>query len=242
MSVEQDEEMPLTDHIEELVRRTMVVLIVASIGMIAAFLFSEELLLHIWHNFMGDIEPRVYHPFGKVLTQLKLSGLLGLALAIPVLVYELFLFMKPGLYEHERRYFISIVPVSVILVFLGLAFSYLVALPILFNYFITYSDPVAEAGLGLMETFDLIVMLSLAMGVVFQIPLLMFMAIKMKVASRKWFEEKRIYVWGGCITIAALFSGSFDPTGFAAFMVAATMIMLFELTLALLNFTQRNKE
>jgi len=231
VSIETDEELPLTVHIEELVRRVMVVLVASSVVMAAAFLFSERLLDEIWYNFF-DFPPNVYRPFDEILTRLMLSAVIGLALAVPVLVYETFQFMKPGLYPNERRYFLSVVPVSLILMFFGLAFAYFLALPLLFRYFIFYSEDVATAGLGLRETFNLILMTELAFGIVFQIPLLMTLAVKMKVVTARWFERQRIYVWGGCITVAALLAGSLDPTGVAGLMVALTMIMLFETTLA----------
>lgn len=231
MSLETDEEMPVTAHIEELVRRLMVVMLASSVVMAAAFFFSEELLDTIWYNFV-DTDPHVYHPFAEILTRLKLSAVVGLALATPVLIYETFEFMKPGLYPNERSYFLSVVPVSLVLMFLGLAFAYFLALPLLFRYFIFYSEDIATAGLGLSETFNLILLVALAFGVVFQIPLLMSLAVKMEVASVRWFENKRIYVWGGMITVAALLAGSLDPTGVAGLMVALTMITLFETTVA----------
>lgn len=237
MSLETDEEMPLTYHVEELVTRLLIVIIVAAVGMVVTFFYSQQLIDMIWYNFV-NVDPHVYSPPNQILTQLRFSAIAGLALALPVLVYQSFEFMKPGLYPNERRYFISVVPVSVILVAVGILFSYLVILPLLFRYFLFYSQGVAEAGLGLRETFNLILMMSFGMGVVFQIPLLMFLAIKMRVASRDWFRSKRLIVWGVFITLATLISGSFDPTGVAGIMIAVTMIGLYELTLFLLRFTE----
>ena len=231
MSLETDEEMPLTAHIEELVKRFIVVIVATTVVMVGVFIVSDRLLDVIWYQFFTE-PPRVYRPFAEILTRLRLSAMIGLAFAIPILVYETFEFMKPGLYPNERRYFLAVVPVSVVLMTLGLAFSFFFALPLLYRYFIFYSEDVAVQGLGLVETFNLIVMVSLAFGIVFQVPLLMTFAVKMKVASRRWFERYRIYVWGGCITVAALFTGTLDPTGVAGFMVAFTMIMLFEATVA----------
>ncbi|MFP4632257.1 MAG: twin-arginine translocase subunit TatC [Halobacteriota archaeon] len=231
MSLESDEEMPLSAHIEELAKRLLVVILATTAVMVVAFVYSDWLLDVIWYQFF-DFPPRVYQPFAEILTRLRLSAMLGLALAVPLLVYEAFEFMKPGLYPSEQRYFLSVVPVSVVLMSLGMAFSFTFALPVLFRYFIFYSEDVATAGLGLVETFNLIVLVSLAFGVVFQVPLLMVFAVKMEVASRRWFDEHRIYVWGGCITVAALFAGTLDPTGVAGLMVALTMILLFEGTVA----------
>ncbi len=230
MSLETDEEMPLTAHIEELAMRLIVVIVATTAVMVAAFVVSDWLLDVIWYQFFTE-PPRVYQPFAEILTRLRLSAMIGIAVAIPLLVYEAFEFMKPGLYPNEQRYFLAVVPVSLLLMTLGLAFSFFFALPLLFRYFIFYSEDVAVQGLGLVETFNLIVMVSLAFGVVFQVPLLMTFAVKMQVASRRWFERYRIYVWGGCITVAALFAGTLDPTGVAGFMVALTMILLFEATL-----------
>lgn len=231
MSLETDEEMPLTAHIEELAKRLIVVVVATTVVMVGAFLVSDRLLDVIWYQFFTE-PPRVYQPFAEILTRLRLSAMIGLAVAIPILVYETFEFMKPGLYPNEQRYFLAVVPVSLVLMSFGLAFSFFFALPLLYRYFIFYSQDVAVQGLGLVETFNLIVMVSLAFGIVFQVPLLMTFAVKMEVASRRWFVQYRAYVWGGCITVAALFAGTLDPTGVAGFMVAFTMIMLFEATVA----------
>ena len=66
-----DEEMPLTAHIEELVRRVMVVVLASTVVMAVAFVFSEGLLRTVWYNFV-DSDPHVYRPFGEVLTALSL--------------------------------------------------------------------------------------------------------------------------------------------------------------------------
>ncbi|XGI83203.1 twin-arginine translocase subunit TatC [Halorutilales archaeon Cl-col2-1] len=239
MSLE-DEELPLTAHIEEMVRRLLVVLFVISVGMIVVFYFSTEMIRTIWYNFLPNTEIRVYKPFGLILTRLKFSAMAGVAAAVPVLVYETFAFMKPGLYPHERKYYIAVAPVSVILVALGLVFSYFVALPAVFDYFLRYSEPVADSGLGLSETFSLIILLSLGLGVVFQIPLVIFLAVKMNVTSRDWLASKRIIVWLTFLSVAFLFAP--DPSGMAAIIVAATMVTLFELTLFLLRFTSGSAE
>lgn len=228
--------MPLSEHIEEMVYRILKVAAVALVGAILAFFFSGTLLENLWYSFVS-LDPHTYHPLSKVITQLKLSAMVGIAISLPVLVYETFEFMKPGLYPNEKRYFISVVPVSVVLLGIGMGFSLFIALPILFDYFLYYSEGIANPGLGLRETFDLVIMFSLGMGTIFQIPLLMFLAIKTGVASRVWFKSKRAIVWGSCITISFLFSGAFDPTGVAGIAIALTMIGLFEFTLVLLKIS-----
>ena len=181
--------------------------------------------------------PRLYHPLALVFARLKMASLAGFVIALPVFVYETYLFMRPGLYPNERRYYLASVPTSLILAGIGLLFAYFLVLPIIFVYFLGYSQPVAEVAFGLSKTFDLIVLMLGMFALIFQIPLFVMLAIMMGVTSRRWLEDKRLYFWLGFGGIAFLFSP--DPTGMAPFIVAATMIVLFEGTLLLLRWTGR---
>jgi sec-independent protein translocase protein TatC len=167
--------------------------------------------------------------------RLKVATLAGFVVALPVVVYESYLFMKPGLYPQERRYYLASVPTSLILAFVGVGFAYLLVLPAMFIYFTGYTEQAAEVAFSLTETFNLIVMMLGFFALIFQIPLFIMLAVMMGVASRRWLARRRIYFWGGFATIAFVFSP--DPTGMAPILVAVTMIILFEGTLLLLYWT-----
>ncbi|MDY6765544.1 MAG: twin-arginine translocase subunit TatC, partial [Halobacteria archaeon] len=81
MALETDEEMPLSRHIEEMVQRLLYVMVVVAIGTIVTFVFSEDMIIAIWNNFLPGTEIRVYSPWGKILTQIKFSMMVGIALA-----------------------------------------------------------------------------------------------------------------------------------------------------------------
>ena len=155
-------------------------------------------------------------------------------------VYQTYRFMRPGLYPHERRYYLAAVPTSLVLAVVGMAFSYLVVLPVLFVYFLYYTEGSAAVAFGLQKTFDLIVTLTGFLAVVFQIPLLIMLAIMLGVTTRAWLASKRLYFWGAFLLIAGLFAP--DPTGMAPIIVAITEVLLFEGTLLLLKWTQRGKD
>jgi sec-independent protein translocase protein TatC len=90
---------------------------------------------------------------------------------------------------------------------------------------------------GLSETFGLILLMLGMFAVIFQIPLFIMLAIMMGVTTRRWLEGRRLYFWFGFAGIAFLFSP--DPTGMAPFIVALTMVVLFEGSLLLLRWTGR---
>jgi sec-independent protein translocase protein TatC len=235
----EDEEQPLTEHIEEMVKRVAVVLFIAGVVSLAAFPFGEEFINFLWYSVLpSDIsQPHVYHPLELIVTQLKAASLLGIVLALPVFVYETYAFMRPGLYPHERRYYLAAVPTSLVLAFVGLLFGYFLILPAVMTYFMQYSRDVVDIAFALGETFTLMLVLLGFLAVVFQIPLFIMLAIMMGLTTRTWLEDKRLIMWGVFLGIAFLFSP--DPTGMAPFLIALTMVGLYEGTLLLLRWTGR---
>ena len=247
---ESDQEMPLAAHIEEMMRRLAVVFGVAGIvaltllglGEVFAWLpTAVELIDVLWNNAipgapeMVDRRPRLYGPLELILTKLKVTGLAGLLIGLPVFVYETYLFMRPGLYRNERRYYLAAVPTSLVLGTIGMAFAHYVIIPAIMEYFTIYTQENVSVAYGLAETFNLILVLMAYMAVIFQIPLFIMLAIMMGLVTRIWLEEKRLLFWGGFATIAFVINP--DPTGMTPFIIAATMIVLYEGTLALLRWT-----
>ena len=254
---ESDEEMPLADHIEEMVRRLAVVLGIG--GIVTLLLYpgadlvnsafgldlvsSTEVIDFLWNKHipgapeMVDRRPRVYGPLELLLTELKVAALGGLVIGLPAFVYETYLFMRPGLYPKERRYYLAAVPTSLVLAFVGIAFAHFIVLPAIFAYFTSYTTGTAVVAFGLKETFNLILILMGYNAIIFQIPLFVMLAIMMNLVTRVWLEDRRLIFWGTFLGLAFLVSP--DPTGMAPIIVGATMIALFEGTLFALRWTAR---
>ncbi|ELY46779.1 twin-arginine translocase subunit TatC [Natronorubrum sulfidifaciens] len=237
-----DEEMPLADHIEEMVLRLAVVLLVGAAGTAIGLLWASQAIEYIWLNvFPYTVDevppPHIYHPLELWLTRIKLSALLGIMVALPMFVYQCYLFMRPGLYPHERKYYLAAVPTSVVLAGIGMLFSYLLVLPVLFQYFTFYAEGSANIAYALGETFDLIITLIGFLAIVFQIPLFIMLAIMMGVTTRRWLAEKRLYFWAAFAGLSFMFT--MDPTMMAPILVAITMILLFEGTLLVLKWVGR---
>ena len=207
---DSDQEMPLTAHIEEMMKRLSVVFAVG--GFVALTLLglgelsqtydlpvqvpsAVQLIDILWNNAIPgapEIEgrrPRLYSPLELILTELKVTALAGLLVALPVFVYETYMFMRPGLYPKERRYYISAIPTSLILGAVGMAFSHFVIIPAIMRYFTLYTDEnVATVAYGLESTFSLILVLMGYMAIIFQIPLFIMLAIMMGIVTRQWLE------------------------------------------------------
>ena len=251
---ETDEEMPLADHIQEMIHRLAVVLGVG--GIITLLLYpgadlvnsafglelvsSTEVIDFLWNRHipgapeLTDRRPRVYGPLELLLTELKVAALGGLVIGLPVFVYETYLFMRPGLYPTERRYYLAAVPTSLVLAVVGISFAHFVVLPAIFAYLTSYTTGTAVVAFGLKETFNLILILMGYNAIIFQIPLFIMLAIMMNLVTRRWLEDRRLLFWGAFLGLAFLISP--DPTGMAPIIIGATMIALFEGTLLALRW------
>jgi len=237
---ESDQEMPLADHIEEMMRRLGIVFLVGGIVTIVAYPLADQTINFLWSTHIPDPDfnrPRLYGPLEFILTKLKVAGLAGLLVGLPVFVYQTYRFMRPGLYSHERRYYLAAVPTSLVLGVFGVLFAHFLVLPFIFSYFTTYTEEAAVIAFGLQETFNLILIMMGWMALIFQIPLFIMLAIMMGIVTRRWLESKRLIFWGVFLAVAFVFSP--DPTGMAPIIVTITMIVLFEGTLLLLRWTGR---
>jgi sec-independent protein translocase protein TatC len=235
-----DEEMPLAVHIEEMIKRLSIVLIVAGGIAAVAFPFGEEVINFLWYSVLpGSAPPVLYKPLELLLTQMKVASLIGLIAALPVFVYETYLFMRPGLYPHERRYYLAAIPTSLVLAFVGLTFAYFIVIPAVFTYFLEYTEQTARVAFAIGQTMDLILILMAYLAVVFQIPLFVMLAMMMGLVTREWLVGRRILFWGAFAGISFIFSP--DPTGMSPILIALTMIVLFEGTLLLAKWTGRGK-
>lgn len=235
-----DEEMPLGDHIEEMVRRLGIVLVSMALVSAVVFPFGDRIINFLWYSIIPlsgtDVtRPHLYQPLALVLARLKVATLAGFVLALPLFVYQTYRFMRPGLYPHERRYYLAAVPTSLVLATIGVLFAFYLVLPAIFTYFVYYTEDVAGIAFSLTDTFGLMVLLMGFFALIFQIPLFIMLAIMMGLTTRQWLAGRRLYFWGAFAAIAFLFSP--DPTGMAPILVAVTMIVLFEATLLLLRWT-----
>ncbi|MFB6268825.1 MAG: twin-arginine translocase subunit TatC [Halobacterium sp.] len=236
---ETDVEQPLAVHVEEMIKRLSIVIAIAGLVSVAAFPLSESLITTIWNHVLpgGEaVDPRVYHPLELIITQLKVASLAGLVIALPVFVYQSYAFMRPGLYKNERRYYLAAVPTSLVLAVLGVLFAYFIVLPYTMDYFQGYTQGTADVAFALGTTFNLILTVMGYLAVVFQIPLFIMLAIMLGVTTRQWLEDRRLLFWAAFGGLAFTFT-AVDPTGMVPVLVAITMIILFEGTLALLRWT-----
>ncbi len=228
-----DQEMPLVEHFKELRERLITAIVPIVITTFIAFLFSGELLQMIWKQTV-PVSMTIYSPMELIITKLSLSLMCALFLGIPLIVYEGFMFVGKGLYSNEKLFFIKVVPLSFILFIIGASLAYFFAVPLIFKYTIFYSSSVAVAQISVIKTIYTITTLVLGFGVVFQFPLLLIFSIKMGILQREALSGKRKMIYSALLVFALFVSP--DPSAISELVVAAALVVLFELSLIISKF------
>ena len=228
--------MTLLEHLEELRRRLIVCLLAVALGTILGFVLAEPLmglLIDLIKGVPGVTVQAIEVP-EKFATTLRLSLIVGIAVAMPVLVYEIWLFFRPGLEAKERRFVLLGLPLVVFFFCSGVAFSYLVALPAALRFLLGFgseqvvTQPQLGPYLGFVST------LLLWSGVSFELPIFLFTLAKIGVVDWRRLSRWRKYAFLVICIVAAVITPTPDPVNMMV--IALPLYVLYEIGILLTRF------
>lgn len=203
-------EMSLFDHLEELRRRIFYALIAVAFGVVGCFLFVKPIVQLLEVPAQG-VKFLQLAPGEYFFVSIKVAGYSGLLVASPFILYQLILFVLPGLTRRERRLVGPVVLGSGVLFVGGLAFAYVALIPAALNFFISYGADVVEQLWSIDRYFEFVLLLMFSTGLAFQIPiiqlLLGFLGI---VSSGQMLSGWRFVILGAAI-LGAILTPSTDP-------------------------------
>ncbi len=170
-----DEAAPLTEHLAELRRRLVRALLAWAVGAAIAWNAKEEIFGFILQpavDALGSGQLQAIAPTEIFFTYLKSALLAGFVLVLPVIFWQLWAFIAPGLYDREKRVAVPFVLVSTLLFLAGCAFGHQVVFPLMFQFFQSYESEFVVAAWTMREVFGLTTRLFLAFGFAFELPVL----------------------------------------------------------------------
>ncbi|NEO38389.1 MAG: twin-arginine translocase subunit TatC [Moorea sp. SIOASIH] len=208
--VPNDVEMSLFDHLEELRQRIFYSLIAVVLSMAGCFVAVKPIvqLLEIPARGVKFLQ---LAPGEYFFVSLKVAGYSGLLVASPFILYQILLFVLPGLTRRERRFIGPVVLGSTVLFFLGLGFAYIALIPAALNFFISYGADVVEQLWSIDKYFEFVLLLMFSTGLAFQIPVIqMLLGFLGIVSSKQMLSGWRTVVLGAAI-LGAVLTPSTDP-------------------------------
>ncbi|MDT8272689.1 MAG: twin-arginine translocase subunit TatC [Desulfomonilia bacterium] len=239
----EEEKLPVTSHLEELRSRLIKCVVAVGVGFLAVYPFSK----HVF-NFLVSPLVKVMPEDGKLiytslpeafLTYLKVSFFAGLILATPVIIYQIWKFVMPGLYENERRYVIPFVLVGTIFFFIGASFAFFVVFPLGFQFFLGFTTDNIAALPSMKEYLGFAMRLLFAFGVTFELPLVMYFLAKMGIVKPGMLRKQRKFA----ILIIALGSAVLTPPDvLSMILLSIPLYGLYEISIWVTHLVVRNKE
>lgn len=232
-----DNQLPLISHLVELrdrLLKAVLVILILTAGLIPFSndlyqILAEPLLRHLPES-STMIATQVASPF---LTPFKLTLSTAILLAIPILLYQLWAFIAPGLYEDERKLVFPLLFVSTLLFFLGILFAYFVVFPIVFG-FLTQTSPEGVAVMTDISSYlDFVLKLFFAFGLAFEVPIATILLIRTGVTTVEGLREKRPYIIVAAFVIGMLLT---PPDIISQTLLAVPVWLLFELGLISAKF------
>jgi len=172
---------------------------------------------------------------------MKVTMLAALMIALPVVMYQLWAFIAPGLYMHERKLILPLVVSSYTLFIIGMAFAYFLVFPTVFKFMASYNAPLgAEMSTDIDNYLSFAMTSFLAFGITFEVPVVVVVLVRMGMVTLAKLKEVRPYVIVGAFIIAAVVT---PPDVLSQLLLAIPMIVLYEIgLLAARLYVPKDKE
>ncbi|MEE4464130.1 twin-arginine translocase subunit TatC, partial [Azotobacter chroococcum] len=160
------------------------------------------------------------------LAPFKLTLMISLFLAMPVVLHQVWGFIAPGLYQHEKRIAVPLMASSVLLFYAGMAFAYFVVFPIMFGFFASVTPEGVAMMTDIGQYLDFVLTLFFAFGVAFEVPVATFLLIWVGIVDVASLRNSRPYVIVGCFVVGMVLT---PPDVFSQTLLAVPMWLLFEI-------------
>ena len=232
----------LLSHLIELRDRILRMFLAILVVFLMLFPFANEiytflatpLMVHLPEG-TSMIAIEVAAPF---LIPFKLVLLLAVVLTIPYTLYQLWAFIAPGLYKHEKKMAAPLVASSTILFYLGMAFAYFVVFPLIFAFFTATAPEGVAVMTDISRYLDFVIMLFIAFGIAFEVPIATILLVQMGATTPEKLASKRPYVIVGTFVIGMILT---PPDIISQTLLALPMWILFEIGLILSKIMQKRK-
>ncbi len=242
--------MTFWDHLDELRSVIIRVLVVTGLVAVVAFCLKDELFAivlaprssdFITYRLMG-VEPFSVHLMNTGLTEqfmihMKTAMYAGVLVASPYIIYMLFRFVSPALYDNERRYATLLCGSGYVMFILGTAINYFLIFPLTVKFLGTYQvSPDVANMLTLQSYMDTLLMMSLVMGIVFELPVVSWILGRMGLVNAQMMQSMRRHAIVAILVVAAIITPTTDA--FTLIVVALPIWLLYELSIVIVRITE----
>lgn len=226
-------EMTLTEHLIELRNRLIVCAVALAVTTGGAFIFYQTWMdIALWP--IRGHQLQAITPTEKLFTYFQVTLVVGLVLAMPIIAYELWAYIAPGLTRKERRYVLAIIPGATLSFLVGVLFAYFALMPAALGFLLGFGSADIKVVPTIESYVNFLARLLIAIGLVFELPLVLFFLAKLRLINPRVLGRARRYVIVLAFIVAAVVTPTPDP--FNQLLVAIPILLLYEIGVLLARF------
>ena len=237
------EDLSILEHLAELRRRVFISVLALLVGSAVAFAFFRQiidLLVRPARDLDTGAGQLVFVEVTELLTtSIKVSFVGGFVLALPVILYQVIMFIAPGLMPREKRYLLGFLPGILLAFVAGVAFAYFVLTPPALHFLLTFGGDLATPMIRVSNLVNLMIRLLFWMGICFETPLVMYLLAQLGIVNARMLARFRRYWVVVAFILGAVITPTFDPVNQA--LVAVPLLVLYELGVLLARLADRGR-
>ncbi|MDQ0917624.1 twin-arginine translocase subunit TatC [Paenibacillus sp. V4I5] len=235
-----NEEMSLVEHLGELRKRIMWVLVVLVIGMVGGLICAKPIIRYLKNIPPADsIGWNVFSPWDALRLYMNFGLAVGILITLPVILYHIWAFVKPGLRESEQKASIIYIPYAFLLFLGGLSFGYWVVFPMAFYFTSSISQSLEITEMyGAAQYFTFMFNIILPLAIVFEMPIVVMFLTKIRLLNPNRLHKFRRYAYMLLVILSTVIT---PPDAISAILVALPLIVLYEFSVFMSGFIYRKQ-
>ncbi|WP_313892760.1 twin-arginine translocase subunit TatC [Psychrobacillus sp.] len=235
-----EQEYTLIEHLDELRKRLIIISVTFVLSLAAGFLVAPKTLSLLKKQpTAAHVEWNVFGYTDGLMIYVKCALLIAILITIPIALYQLWLFVKPGLLEDEAQGTFIFIPISFLLFLTGISFSYFVLFPLMLNFMSNINDSIgAVETYGMQQYFTFMFNLIIPVGIVFELPVIVLFLTKLGIVTPQKLRKMRKVAYFLLVIIGV----SITPPDFISdFIIVIPLLMLFEISIFVSNWSMKKQ-
>lgn len=241
MARHDEDAMSLTDHLGELRKRIIWVLVVFAAAMIVGMYFAGPIINWLKHHGPAEnIAWNVFSPWDSVRVYMQFSFAVASLVTLPVALYHVWAFVRPGLRPIEQKETLKYIPLAGLLFLLGLAFAYLVVFPMAFFFTTLLTERMAlTQTYGITQYFSFMFNIVIPLSLFFELPLVVMFLTAIRLLNPQRLQKMRRYAYFVLLIVGAVIT---PPDMISAIVVTIPLIVLYEISIGMSRFVYRRQQ
>ncbi|AFI27202.1 preprotein translocase subunit TatC [Bacillus sp. A053] len=234
-------QMSLLEHIAELRKRLLIVALAFVVFFIAGFFLAKPIIVYLQETDEAkQLTLNAFNLTDPLYVFMQFAFIIGIVLTSPVILYQLWAFVSPGLYEKERKVTLSYIPISILLFLAGLSFSYYILFPFVVDFMKRISQDLnVNQVIGINEYFHFLLQLTIPFGLLFQMPVILMFLTRLGIVTPMFLAKIRKYAYFTLLVIAALIT---PPELLSHMMVTVPLLILYEISILISKTAYRKAQ